>query len=177
MYFQTPSGRKQVLGVDRKVAFLGLFSGAAILLGYVESLIPVFVTVPGMKLGLANLAIVMVLYLYGLREALTVQIVRILVTGFLFGNLFSILFSLAGGLLSLLVMWGMKVRGRFGMIGVSVAGGVSHNIGQIFVAALVVENASVAYYLPVLLAAGVVTGVLIGLLSKEMLGRIDRKKY
>ena len=163
--------------MDRKVAFLGLFSGAAILLGYVESLIPVFVTVPGMKLGLANLAIVMVLYLYGLREALTVQIVRILVTGFLFGNLFSILFSLAGGLLSLLGMWGMKVRGRFGMIGVNVAGGVSHNIGQIFVAALVVENASVAYYLPVLLAAGVVTGVLIGLLSKEMLERIDRKKY
>lgn len=161
--------------MDKKIAYMGLFSGAAILLGYVESLIPVFVTVPGMKLGLANLAVVLVLYVFGLREAFTVQIVRILVVGFLFGNLFSIAFSMAGGLLSLLVMGILKRVGGFGIVGVSVAGGVTHNIGQICIAAIIVENIQVFYYLPVLLVTGVLTGMLIGILSGEIQKRVPIK--
>lgn len=158
--------------MDRKIAYLGLFSGAAILLGYVESLIPIFAAVPGMKLGLANLAILLVLYQYGLREAVAVQVVRILVIGFLFGNLFSIVFSMAGGMLSLLVMWILKRIGGFSMIGVSVAGGLAHNIGQICMAAMVVENFQIFYYLPILMVSGVITGVLIGILSGEIRKRI-----
>ena len=158
--------------MDRKIAYLGLFSGAAILLGYVESLIPIFTAVPGMKLGLANLAILLVLYQYGLREAVAVQVVRILVIGFLFGNLFSIVFSMAGGMLSLLVMWILKRTGGFSLIGVSVAGGLAHNIGQICMAALVVENFQIFYYLPILMVSGVITGVLIGILSGEIRKRI-----
>ena len=158
--------------MDRKIAYLGLFSGAAILLGYVESLVPIFAAVPGMKLGLANLAILLVLYQYGLREAVAVQVVRILVIGFLFGNLFSIVFSMAGGMLSLLVMWILKRIGGFSMIGVSVAGGLAHNIGQICMAAMVVENFQIFYYLPILMVSGVITGILIGILSGEIRKRI-----
>lgn len=158
--------------MNRKIAYLGVFCAAAVLLGYVETLIPVFVTVPGMKLGLANLAAMVVLYRWGFREALFVQIVRISVIGFLFGNLFAIAFSLAGGLLSLSVMGILKRTGGFGTVGVSVAGGVSHNIAQIIVAALIVENFRVIYYLPPLLVSGVVTGILIGILSAETQKRL-----
>lgn len=158
--------------IGRKVAVLGLCSAGAILLGYVESLIPVFFFVPGMKLGLANLAIVLTLYFFGLGSAAVVQLVRIVVVGFLFGNLFSIAFSLAGGFFSLAVMCLAKRYGGFTVYGVSVAGGVSHNIGQIFVAAFLVENVKIIYYLPVLLLSGLVTGLLIGLVSDEAMRRL-----
>lgn len=158
--------------IGRKVAVLGLWSAGAILLGYVESLIPVFFFVPGMKLGLANLAIVLTLYFFGLGSAAVVQLVRIVVVGFLFGNLFSIAFSLAGGFFSLAVMCLAKRYGGFTVYGVSVAGGVSHNIGQIFVAAFLVENVKIVYYLPVLLLSGLVTGLLIGLVSDETMRRL-----
>lgn len=158
--------------IGRKVAVLGLCSAGAILLGYVESLIPVFFFVPGMKLGLANLAIVLTLYFFGLGSAAVVQLVRIVVVGFLFGNLFSIAFSLAGGFFSLAVMRLAKRYGGFTVYGVSVAGGVSHNIGQIFVAAFLVENVKIVYYLPVLLLSGLVTGLLIGLVSDETMRRL-----
>lgn len=158
--------------IGRKVAVLGLCSAGAILLGYVESLIPVFFFVPGMKLGLANLAIVLTLYFFGLGSAAVVQLVRIVVVGFLFGNLFSIAFSLAGGFFSLVVMCLAKRYGGFTVYGVSVAGGVSHNIGQIFVAAFLVENVKIVYYLPVLLLSGLVTGLLIGLVSDETMRRL-----
>ena len=158
--------------IGRKVAVLGLWSAGAILLGYVESLIPMLFFVPGMKLGLANLAIVLTLYFFGLGSAAVVQLVRIVVVGFLFGNLFSIAFSLAGGFFSLAVMCLAKRYGGFTVYGVSVAGGVSHNIGQIFVAAFLVENVKIVYYLPVLLLSGLVTGLLIGLVSDEAMRRL-----
>ena len=158
--------------IGRKVAVLGLWSAGAILLGYVESLISVLFFVPGMKLGLANLAIVLTLYFFGLGSAAVVQLVRIVVVGFLFGNLFSIAFSLAGGFFSLAVMCLAKRYGGFTVYGVSVAGGVSHNIGQIFVAAFLVENVKIVYYLPVLLLSGLVTGLLIGLVSDETMRRL-----
>lgn len=158
--------------MGKKVALLGMCSAGAILLGYVESLIPVFFFVPGMKLGLANLAVVLTLYFFSPRDALIVQLVRIVVVGFLFGNLFSIALSLAGGLLSLGFMCLAKRYGGFTVYGVSVAGGVTHNIGQICVAAVLVENVRIIYYLPFLLLSGLVTGLLIGLLSHEMMKRL-----
>ena len=158
--------------MKRKTAYLGMMSAAAILLGYIESLLPLSIGVPGVKLGISNLAAVFVLYYYGTKEAALVSAVRILVIGFMFGNLFSILFSLAGAALSLLVMAGVKRIRGFSVFGVSMAGGVSHNVGQLIVAALVVENFYLLYYLPVLLIAGLVCGCLIGIDSGAVIRRV-----
>lgn len=156
----------------KKTAYLGLFAAVAIIFGYVESLIPFFAGIPGMKLGLANLAVLFILEKYTWKEAALVSAVRILVIGFLFGNMFSILYSLAGAALSLTVMTLIKKFSGFSILGVSVAGGVSHNIGQLIVASLIVENTSLLYYAPALLISGVVTGLLIGLLTGEITKRI-----
>jgi len=156
----------------KKTAYLGLFAAVAIIFGYVESLIPFFAGIPGMKLGLANLAVLFILETYTWKEAAFVSVVRILVIGFLFGNMFSILYSLAGAALSLTVMTLMKKFYGFSIPGISVAGGVSHNIGQLIVAALIVENTSLLYYAPALLISCVVTGLLIGFLTGEVTKRI-----
>ncbi|MBQ1490854.1 MAG: Gx transporter family protein, partial [Blautia sp.] len=122
--------------------------------------------------GLANLAVLFILEKYSMKEAAAVSVVRILVIGFLFGNLFSILYSLAGAALSLSVMTLLLRKSGLSLIGVSVAGGVTHNIGQLIVASLVVENLSVFFYFPVLLVSGIITGVLIGWLTQETAKRI-----
>lgn len=150
---------------------MGMFLAAALILGYVESLIPFFFGIPGMKLGLANLAVVLVLYGAGTKEAFLIDMLRIILGGFLFGNLYSILYSMAGGILSFFVMLLLKKTRQFGIAGVSIAGGVSHNIGQLAIAVLVVETKGLFYYMPPLLAAGTVTGLLIGILAEQILRR------
>lgn len=144
---------------------------AALLFSYIESLFPFFFGVPGMKLGLANLAVVLALWLYGWREALMVNVLRILLSGFLFGNMFSILFALCGALASFICMLLARKLG-LSLYGISMAGGVSHNVGQLFAAAFILQTAKVGYYAPFLLAAGLITGFLIGVLGKELLRRI-----
>ncbi len=146
----------------------------AMILSYVESLIPVFFGVPGMKLGLTNLLVVFALYRWGGREALIVNFMRILLTGFLFGNPYSIAYSLSGGFLSLAGMAFLKRTGLFSVIGVSMAGGILHNAGQIGVAIGVTDNYRLIHYFPVLLLTGCLTGFLIGILSDELLRRIGR---
>ena len=157
-----------------KAAVFGVFTALALIFSYVELLIPVNFGIPGAKLGLANLVIVIVLYKTDCKEALLLSVVRIILAGFLFGNLFGILYSLAGGILSLAVMALLKRTGAFSVIGVSMAGGVSHNVGQLIMAMLVVETYAVGYYLPVLLIAGLITGTVIGIAGREMLKRLDR---
>lgn len=157
---------------NKKTAYLGLFAAVAIIFGYVESLIPFFAGIAGIKLGLANLAVLFILEKYTWREAAFVSAIRIIVIGFLFGNMFTIIYSLAGAALSLTIMTLMKKISGFGILGISVAGGVSHNIGQLIVAALIVENTSLLYYAPLLLISGVVTGLLIGILTREVLKRL-----
>ncbi len=159
-----------------RVAYFGVFTALALIFSYVETLIPFHFGVPGMKLGLANLIIVIALYKMGVREAFLLSVVRILLSGFLFGNYFSIIYSLAGAFLSLLVMAGLKRAEGFSVMGVSVGGGVFHNIGQLIVAMLVVETFSIAYYVPALLIAGLVTGLLIGIAANEMLKRLTNLK-
>ncbi len=158
--------------MSKKTAYLGLFSAVAIIFGYVETLIPIFAGIPGIKLGLANLAVLFILEYYSWKEAAFVSLVRILVIGFLFGNLFSIAYSLSGASLSLLVMTLFKRQKGFSLIGVSIAGGVAHNTGQLLIAMLIVENTSLLYYAPALLISGVITGFFIGLLTKETCRRI-----
>ena len=152
--------------MKRKTAYLGLFAAVAIIFGYVESLVPVFAGIPGIKLGLANLAVLFILDRYSFKEAALVSV------GFMFGNLFSILYSLAGAALSLTVMDLLKKHSCFSLIGISVAGGVTHNIGQLIVAMIVVSNTSLMIYAPALLVAGVLAGILIGVLTKEVVGRL-----
>lgn len=156
--------------MNRKTALLGLFSALAIIFGYVELLIPS--GIPGVKLGLANLAVLFVLMRCSWKEAVLVSAIRILVIGFLFTNAFSILYSLAGAALSLLVMSLLKRSPHFSVLGISMAGGIAHNIGQLIVAIAIVESASLIYYGPVLLLSGVLTGFLIGWLTREVLKRV-----
>ena len=158
--------------MNRKIALLGLFSAIAIIFGYVESLIPVFVGIPGIKLGLANLSVLFILERYSLKEALVVSIIRILVIGFMFGKMFSIIYSLAGALLSLTVMTVLVKKTKLSVFAVSMAGGITHNIGQLIIAMMIVENRSLLYYAPVLLISGIVTGFVIGFLTTETLKRV-----
>ena len=130
--------------------------------------------IPGVKLGLANLVIVMALYKMNVKETYALSVTRVLLAGFIFGNMFSILYSMAGGLLSLTMMVVFKKTEKFSVIGISLVGGVFHNIGQLIVAGLVIENISVIYYMPVLLISGMVTGVLIGVISNEMIKRLRK---
>lgn len=148
----------------------------AIIFGYVEMLLPVFFVVPGMKLGLANLVTVFVLYRYRAKEAAVISLIRIVVIGFLFANLFSIPYSLAGAALSLLCMTAARRFSGLSIVGVSILGGVTHNLGQLIVAALVVENGNVFYYFPALLISGLVTGALIGIVTGEILKRTTGRK-
>ena len=147
----------------RRTALYGLFIALAFVLGYVESLV---------KLGLANLVTVTILYSLGAGPAAAVNLVRILLTGFTFGNMSSVLFSVGGAVLSLLVMAACRRLGLFGIVGVSILGGVFHNIGQFLVAAFVVKTFGVFAYLPVLLAAGCGAGAAIGLLGGIITERI-----
>lgn len=155
-----------------RVAYLGIFTALGLILSYVESLFPVFAGIPGVKLGLANLVTVLLLYGCSAKEALLVSLVRILAAGFLFGNLMGIVFGLCGGLLSLLVMVLIKRTGLFSMVGVSVAGGFSHNLGQLLVAAFVVRLPQLVYYIPVLMVSGILTGFLIGLTGYTLRKRL-----
>lgn len=156
----------------KKTAYLGLFLALALICSYIESLIPFYFGIPGVKLGLTNIVVILMLYIMGAKYALMISIARIFLAGLLFGNMFSILYSLAGGLLSFFGMAILKKTGRFKIISISAVGGITHNLGQIMVAAAVVENINLFYYYPVLLLAGVVTGVLIGIAAQEILLRL-----
>ena len=135
-------------------------------MAYVEMMIPMPLVVPGVKLGLANAMILLVLYSMGSKAAVTISLVRILLSGLLFAGFAGFLYSLAGASLSLLVMvLCQKIKG-FSIVGISVLGGIFHNIGQIVVASLVVQNMRLAYYLPILLVAGVITGFFVGVVTK-----------
>ena len=157
--------------MKNKVAVFGVFTSLALILSYVELLIPINFGITGMKLGLANLLVVILLYKGCPRDALLLSVIRILLSGLIFGNMFSIFYSLGGGLLSLAVMVFLKKTGQFTVAGISIGGGASHNVGQLLVAMFVVQTYQVGYYLPVLLIAGVITGAVIGILSAEVLKR------
>ena len=158
--------------LSRKTAFCGLVLALALMAGCVESLIPVAIAIPGIKLGGANSVILILLYMVGVKESFIVNISRVVLSGFLFGSMSSILYSLSGAILSLLIMTLLKKTDRFSISGVSMAGGVAHNIGQLTIAALVLETSAVWYYLPVLIISGSLTGLLIGFLTGEIRKRI-----
>lgn len=158
--------------MSKKISTYGLLVALALVLSYLEAQIPVFFAVPGMKLGLTNLVVLAALYRLDEKSALILNIVRIVLVAFTFGNLFSMIYSLAGGMLSWLAMLLLKRTGAFSMVGVSVAGGVAHNIGQILVAILALETGKLIYYLPVLMLSGLAAGIVIGLIGGEIVKRL-----
>lgn len=161
----------------RKVAFLGLSIALAMILSFVESQIPVFTAVPGMKVGLPNLVMVFLLYRVGWKETVVVSFIRAALVALLFGNLQSLIFSLSGAALSLAGMILLKKTGLFAPITVSVVGGVLHNVGQILAACLWTGTAQIAYYLPMLFISGICAGVVIGLISGLLLKRLEKVRF
>ena len=155
----------------RKIAYLGMLMALALVLSYVESLIPFAVGIPGVKLGLTN--IVIMLYIASPMETFLLCVFRAVLSGFMFGNAFSIIYSLAGCILSFIVMYLLKKSDKFSSVSISLVGGVCHNIGQIIVAAIVLSTYSVVYYIPVLLVAGCITGLVIGIVASQVLLRIS----
>ncbi|MBO6282827.1 MAG: Gx transporter family protein [Pseudobutyrivibrio sp.] len=158
----------------KRIACLGLFIALAFVLSYVEFLLPLNIGIPGAKVGLANLVVMVALYTLGKKDAALLSFVRVALVGLTFGNLAMLLYSLAGAILSFLAMLIAKRTKLFSITGVSVLGGVFHNVGQIIVAMLVLETGSLLYYLPFLIVIGTISGVVIGLLSGMITARVGR---
>ena len=156
------------------VAAYGMLIGLACIFSYVEAIVPVPIPIPGVKLGLANLVVIVGLYTIGIKGTVAVSLVRILFVGFTFGNASSMIYSMAGGIFSLILMILFQKLNWFSQVGVSIIGGIGHNIGQLTMAALVTQTSGVFYYLPFLMAAGVVAGALIGLLGGLVTERVRK---
>ena len=157
----------------KKIAVLALAIALAMILSFVESQIPAFVAIPGVKIGLANIAVVFVLYKLGWKEAVLISLVRVVMVSMLFGTLVSLFYSVAGAVLSLTGMVLLKKTGLFSTVAVSVTGGVLHNVGQILMACLLLETHVIVYYLPFLILSGVIAGVVIGVVSAIMVNRVQ----
>lgn len=150
---------------------LGLTIALAMIMSYIEALVPLSFAVPGIKMGLANIVIIFVLYKIGTREAILVSLIRVILVSLLFSNVMAMAYSIAGAVLSLSVMWLLKKSDRFSVVGVSIAGGIMHNVGQIIMAVILLGTEQIALYLPVLTVTGTVTGIVIGIVSGLVINR------
>lgn len=158
----------------RRITTYGILIALALILSYVEAQIPAFVAIPGMKLGLTNIVVLTALYSLDSKSAMFINIIRIVIVAILFGNAMSFAFSIAGGMLSTVVMMLLKKTNRFRIIGVSAMGGISHNVGQILTAMLLLGTKAIAWYLPVLWASGIFSGVIIGLIGGLVCDRLPK---
>lgn len=161
----------------KDIAFYGIMIALAFIFSYLEGFIPInaLIPIPGVKLGLANIVILFALYAMGIKQAIIIAIIRVLLAGFLFGNPMTIAYSLCGCALSLGIMWLTK-KTKLSIIGVSMLGGIFHNIGQLIMAVLLTSTVRIAYYLPVLLISGLVTGLLMGFAAKLVIDRVKNIK-
>lgn len=158
---------------SKKIAYMALFVALALIFSYVEALIPIDFGIPGIKLGIANVVSVISLSLFGFFETLIIVILRVVISGFLFGNLYSIIYSLAGGIFSVLLMVALKKTKKFSVYGISMGGGVTHNLGQLIVATLTINQLRLAFYGPILIISGLIMGWLIGVASDQVLKRVE----
>lgn len=156
----------------KKLTMTALLAALALIFSYIEVLIPFSPAIPGIKLGIANLVVIVALYHMGLKYAITINVVRIFIAGLLFSGVFGIIYSLAGAILSMTVMVLLKKTDLFSVAGVSMAGGVAHNLGQILAAAFLVSNLSIFIYFPVLIFSGLISGALIGIVAYIILKRL-----
>lgn len=159
----------------KRITFLGLFTAVALVLAYIEAkLPPIYHAVPGIKIGLPNIIIVFILYRCGIKEAALVSLIRMLAVSFLFGNMMALTYSMAGGILSLAVMVLLKRMKFLSAVGVSVAGGVFHNVGQILAAMFFLGTAELGYYLIILSVTGTISGIFVGLCGAIIVQRIPK---
>ncbi len=159
----------------RRIALLGVLTSVALVLSYLEVMLPPISTaVPGIKMGLPNIIIIFLLYKYGLKEAVTVSLIRVFIVALLFGNVMTLAYSVAGAVLSLALMTlFMKIK-LFSQIGVSIIGGISHNLGQILVAIFLFDTIQIGYYMIVLSITGTIAGVLIGIISSILVKKLEK---
>ena len=161
----------------KAVASLGVFTALALLLSYVEFLLPpLFVAVPGIKIGLPNVIIILALYMVGLRSAIAISLLRVILSSIIFGNAMVFAYSIAGAILSITVMAILKKTDILSPVGVSVAGGVAHNMGQTIVAVILLDTPQIAYYMIVLTLTGIASGAFVGLLGGFLMKRIPKNK-
>ena len=160
----------------KKISMYGILVALAFIASYIEVLIPFNFHVPGMKLGLANIVVLIALYTGGEKAGITVSIIRIILVGFTFGNPYSAIYGLSGGVLSLLVMILLRRTDFFGIIGVSMAGGVVHNLGQLVCAMVLLKLPAVSIYLSYLIFSGTITGGVIGFIDEEIVKRLEIRK-
>lgn len=163
--------------VARRVAISALFASLALIFSYIEAILPAAPGIPGIKLGIANLVVIIAMYRLDSRFALTINLIRIFLAGFMFSGLYGAIYSLCGCIVSFAVMCLLKKSDVFSVVGVSMGGGVAHNIGQLCIAAVLVSSPQIFYYLPVLIISGIVSGILIGWLGWILLEHIPKKMF
>ncbi len=168
--------KRKFSGAERTAAYAMLIA-LALVFSWLEAQIPAFFAVPGMKLGLTNIVVLIALYRFGSAQAMAVNILRIVLVSVLFGGPWAMIYSLAGGMLSAIVMIILKKTGLFRIVTVSIAGGISHNAGQIIAAMIVMNTAAIAWYLAVLWFTGMLSGALIGILGYEMIKRLPERVF
>lgn len=171
------TGRTPGTSVQSRIAISALFASLALIFSYIEAILPVAPSIPGIKLGIANLVVIIALYRLDSRYALTINLIRIFLAGFMFSGLYGAIYSLCGCLASFAVMCLLKRSGLFSVVGVSMAGGVAHNAGQLAAAAFLVSSTEIFYYLPVLIVSGTVSGILIGFLGHILLEHLPQKLF
>ena len=156
---------------------LAMFTTMALVIFVVEAQIPVPVPIPGIKLGLANMVTIVVMYRLRISDAWIVSLVRVVLSSLLFGNMTVMVYSMAGAVLSLLVMTLCRKKDLFGLLGTSILGGVSHNAGQIAMAALLMKSGNIMLYMPVLCISGTIAGVCIGLAGAVLVRKLPSIEY
>ena len=160
----------------KKVAMLGVLTSVALVLSYVESILPpIWAAVPGIKVGLPNVVIIFLLYRYGVKEAAIVSFIRIFIVSLLFGNVMSMAYSFAGAILSIVLMAICKKIKVFSTVGTSIVGGVAHNAGQILVAIFLFDTVQIGYYMIILAITGTIAGVFVGIAGALLLKRLNKK--
>lgn len=178
MQFQTNKKHSSTsVHSSKTIATTSMFATLALIFSYIEAILPFSLGIPGVKLGLANFVIIVALYKMNFKYAFFINLIRITISGLLFSGVFGMFYSLSGGLLSLLIMYLLKRTQMFSMVGVSMAGGVAHNLGQLLTASLIVSNFKMFFYFPVLMFSGLLTGILIGILSYIISDKIPKKLF
>ena len=161
----------------KRITYTGMFVAIAMVFSYLESMIPVNIVVPGVKLGLANMVTIVVMYRLRISDAWIVSLVRVVLSSLLFGNMTVMVYSMAGAVLSLMVMTLCRKKDLFGLLGTSILGGVSHNAGQIAMAALLMKSGNIMLYIPVLCISGTIAGVCIGLAGAVLVRKLPAIEY
>ena len=169
MQSQTNSPKRSIA---KTVAHIALLTSLALIFSYVEAIIPYNPAIPGIKLGIANVVTVIALYKFGWKDAACISVLRIVLAGLLFNGVFGMLYSLAGATVSFVGMFLLKKSKIFSIVGVSMAGGVLHNLGQLLVAAALIEDLRIFFYFPVLLFSGIVSGIAIGIAATLILKKL-----